>query len=124
MDAAFVRRHDLFIPLIENRDLSDPDVGDLVEDVLDHKKLTPAGKSFYLDELERKVKNAPAERRLAMARIFMDVEEYGRMVPLILYYLKNTARTTKNESERASATGDLFEAYSISGKWQLAEKLM
>ncbi len=123
-EALFLRRRDVLRPLFERRsEWSSGEVDTLVE-VLRDERLSPEQKQFYLSDLEKMVSRGPLERRLALARLFDRIEEHGRIIPLIISYLKQFSPTAKTEDNKRSALWSLFDAYYKTGDWRLAEKLL
>jgi hypothetical protein len=122
--AVFILRRDVLGPLFEKRAEWSGEEQNILEAVLKDKKLSVEQRSFYFAELEKIVSRGSPERRLALAGVFIELEEHARRIPLILSYLKQASGRSKNEDNRRSALWYLFDAYLDTGNWQAGEKLI
>ena len=122
MQELFVRRRDVFVPLISER--RGYERRDLIRYILDPEGRVAEHREYYLDQLERIVADEPAEQLREMAEVFRYLREYRRSIPLLQKYLSKLAAKKENEIGRKGAVLDLFNSYNNAGQWQNAEKLM
>ena len=120
----FVDRRDLLAAIFDKRLEWDIEEQDVLEAILEDKRLSSEQKNFYSSELERIVSRGPIERRLDLAHIFEEIDDHSRRVAQILAYLKEAPAGKKNEDQRNNMIRDLFDAYVNNGQWAEAEKLL
>jgi hypothetical protein len=95
----------------------------LMEALVDGDEVTTGQKDRIWSALERLVSNPGSTRAYRLAQALISEKEWARAIPLLEGYVQNVP-SSDTDGYKASAVGDLFDAYTHVGDWQKAEKLL